>query len=184
MADLDEQVESLELEGDTLGDALDELAALVNPHTTRGKLYVEIYYLLLLWGSIRVYQLEPFVESGTESEAAKIIPLENGWKIFDYGYYLMSSPGENYGTYCTGKLIETTQEIVNLLAKRGASRVGILGNSIARRAAWMECEDLGIQVNNFYPTESDLLQLQRIRKLRAEAKQRRALAAEEVRRPV
>lgn len=183
MTDFDEQVESFDYEGDTLGDALDELAALVNPHTTRGKLYFDVYYLLLLWASIGIYQVEPMVEAGKE-EAVKIIPLENGWKIFDYGYYLMSSPGENYGTYCTGKLIETTQEIINLLAKRGATRVGALGNSIAKRAAWMQCEDLGIQVDNFYPAESDLLQLQRIRKLRAEAKQRRALAAEEVRRPV
>lgn len=176
--------QEVDLEGDVLGRALDELAALVNPHTSHTKLYIEIYYLLLLWASLRVYQLEPYVESGSDDEHAEVIPLANGWKIFDYGYYLVTSPGENYGTYCTGKLIETTQHMIDILAKRGVTRVGLLGNGVARRAAWMECEDIGIEVNNYYPTESDKQLLQKIKKFREEAKQRRAMAAEEKRRPV
>jgi len=185
-------IDSTDDEGDTLGQeyndtlsgALAELASLVKPLTSEYKETIGLYYLLLLWSSIQVYQLKPYIDSGDDSDGEglpEIIPLANGWKIFDYGYYLASSPGDNYTTYCTGKLIETSQAMVDILAKRGAKQLGLVGNYIATRAAWMESENLGLEVSNYYPTTTDYALLKKIRKLRAEA--RAKLEVEEVRRP-
>jgi hypothetical protein len=167
--------------GESLSQALAELADLVEPLGLDYKNKMALYYLLLLWASLRVYQLEPYIESDEEGGEAKIIPLENGWKILDYGYYLTTSPGENYGTYCTGKLIQAAQTMIDIMAKRGAKRIGLLGNSVATRAAWMQSEDLGVEVNNYYPTDADYELLNKIRAFRAEAKKR--LAQEDLKRP-
>jgi hypothetical protein len=154
-----------------LEQALAQLASLVKP--SGGSLQVDINfleflpYLLLLWASFRVYQIEPYAEE-REGEAA-IVPLDNGRKIFDYGYYLSTSPGEDYNSYCTGKLIKAVQKMVGILANRGATLVGFAGHEIAQRVAWMECLERGIDVSNFSPAGSDFELYKRIHQLREDA---------------
>lgn len=172
-----ERIEKNDIDGDSLKEAysedlsqaLAELANLINPLTSDYKNKLDIYYLLSLWASLRVYQIEPYIES-TDAQDAKVISLENGWKIIDYGYYLATSPGENYHTYCTDKLISTVQEMMHILAGRGVKQVGLLGNSVAMRAAWMEAQNSGIAVSNYYPSAEDYALLDKMRKLRAESK--------------
>ena len=81
-----------------------------------------LYYLLLLWGFSQIYPLEPPQEES--SGGATIIPVDNGWDIFDYGDCLSTSPGEHYRSYSTGKMINTSQEMIELLVKRGVTKVG------------------------------------------------------------
>lgn len=145
----------------SLANALAEIAELVKPIAAEeNKISLDaFYYLLLLWGGIHIYPLEPPPETlpggGGESGIAVVIPLENGWKIFDYGDCLSASPGEEYGNYCTGKLITAAQEIINMLIIRGVTKVSMLGHDIARRAAWIECYEHGIEIINYDPTDFD-----------------------------
>lgn len=140
---------------DELNRSLAELAELVKPIATEGKVGIDAYfYLLLLWASFHVYPLEP-PPGSSSSEPAKITTSDSGWKIFDYGDCLSTSPGENYGSYCTGKLITTAEEMIRMLAQRGITKVGFLGHDVARRAAWIECLEHNIAIINYEPTDFD-----------------------------
>ncbi len=152
----------------SLDAALTDLADLLKPAPLNETIEEYVYYLLLLWASFQVYQLEPYVEDegGEGGGGAKIIPLNNGRIIADYGYYLSSSPGDDYGNYCTGKLIDAAKEMIAIVAKRGAIKVAFLGHPIAQRAAWIECLERGIEVTNFEASEVDYMTRQRVQKLR------------------
>jgi hypothetical protein len=142
------------IENQEIANTLAELADLVKPIAGEEKIGIDaFYYLLLLWASFHVYPLDP--PPDTTGGKAKIIPLASGWNAFDYGDVLSASPGEHYGNYCTGRLIESAQEMIDILAKRGVKKVGILGHDIARRAAWIECVDQEINIINFEPTDFD-----------------------------
>lgn len=146
---------NIRAEDQDIANTLAELADLVKPIAGDGKISLDaFYYLLLLWASFHVYPLEPPPDGGGESGGeggggVKIIPLENGWNIRDYGDCLSTSPGDQYGGYCTGKLIITAQHMIDILAKRGVTKVGFLGHDVARRAAWVECVDQNIEIINY-----------------------------------
>lgn len=139
-----------------LGRSMADLAQLVKPLASEGKLSMDaFFYLLLIWGSFHIYPLEPPPDTSGSGGGAKIIPLDNGRNIFDFGDCLSTSPGEDYGSYCTGKLITATQEMIDLLVKRGVTKVGFLGHDVARRAAWIECVEHNIAIINYEPTDFD-----------------------------
>lgn len=175
-------------EENSLERALAELAALVQPTAANADInfFNFVPYLLLLWATFRIYRIMPYQseeEGGTQSSEVKIITLANGRKIFDYGSYLATSTMEDYGSYCTGKLLTTVEEMVKIMAARGVELVGVVGHVIANRAAWMHCLERGIEVSNFYPSTADWDLHQRIVQLREQAgKKTKELISE--RRPV
>lgn len=140
---------------DDLSQSLAELAELIKPISNEKKFGIDAYfYLLLLWASFHVYPLEPPPDT-TGFKKPKIIKVEGGWTVFDYGDSLSTSPGEDYGSYCTGKLIRTAQEMIKILESRGVTKVGFLGHDVARRAAWIECLEHNIAIINYEPTDFD-----------------------------
>jgi hypothetical protein len=152
---MSEVTELKKLEEDSLADALSDLAELVKPLRLllSPELRAGLSYLLLLWGAFYVYPLEP--ETSAYPKGARIITLEGGWKIFDYGDYLATSPGEHYGVCSTRNLIDTSQKMIALLEEKGVTKIGILGHPIAQRAAWMDCLIKNIEVINYEPTAED-----------------------------
>lgn len=153
---------------DALDNALSELAGLIKPLANDLQTLRSFYYLLLMWASFHIYQIEPFPKpyADEENQSPVIIPLSNGWQIVDYGYMLSASPGANYGTYCTGKLIETAREMVRMLASRDVTKVGFSGHEIAKRVAWMEAVEYQIVVQNYQPDINEINILQRVRNLK------------------
>lgn len=143
----------------TLAQTIAELGQLLQPLSNDAQYEVAFYYLLLLWSYFQVYPLEP-EQDYTKAESvvlihpAKITQIEQGLKIFDYGYCLATSIGEFYGTTSTGRIIEAAQRIVRMLAERGITRVAFSGHPIAQRAAWIECMGYGIDCT-FDPTNDD-----------------------------
>lgn len=172
---------------DSLEKALAELASLVPVETSNiSELpYInwlaQIPFLLLLWASLRIYQIDPYVETddgkGGDSSGSdiKIIQLENSHKIYDCGYFLSTSPGEEYNSYCTSKLINATQKMVAMLVSRGARQVAFAGHEIAQFAAWIECAENNIEVTNFHPNDVDEKKRERIRKLREETRRKKVM---------
>lgn len=140
---------------DEITRALAELAELAKPIASDARISLDaLYYLLLLWSSFQVYPLEPASERYANGDI-KIITSPTGWKIFDYGDCLSISPGEFYGSYSTGKLITVAQEMIEILAQRGITKVGILGHDIAKRAAWITCLEHEINILNYEPSDLD-----------------------------
>lgn len=133
-----------------------------------------IPYLLLLWSSFTIYQIEPDVsdEEGGGEGAPEIKQLSSGRVIADYGSRLITSPGESYTTSATGSLLEAVQDMVTTLASRGATQVGFYGHEIAQRAAWIYCLESNITVMGYEPTNADQKVRDRIAKHRKEAQQR------------
>lgn len=166
---MDEQTNSGNTPADDakLNAELDELYERIAPFTPDADITQYVYFVLLLWASFRVYQLEPPVEA--IKEKPDIIKISNGRFIFDYGFYLSTSSGEDYGSYSTGKVIEAAQEMMSMLASRGATKVAFAGHTIPQRAAWVECIDHNIE-SNFYPQSWDWDICERILRMRKEAK--------------
>ena len=162
----------------SLERALAELAEVIQPLTGNIDISNFVSYLYLIWGDFAVYPLETSEDSGSESgsgsiEIKKVISLENGRKIFDYGYCLTTSPGEDYGSYCSGKTIEAAQKMIAILAERGVTKLGFTGSSLtAKRAAWIDCLECGIEVVNYMPSEADYYVSERVVEMRKQAKQR------------
>lgn len=175
---------------DPLGQALSELAQLIKPLVVDARSLESIQYIISLWSTFRVYQLDPPARPWPKGEGEegfagrfKIHSLDNGWEIFDYGFYLVTSVGKNYGTYCTGKLLETTVAMIDILAKRGARELSISGNDVAKRAAWMKCLESGITISNYFPTEADYDKRALITKIQEAMKTNKRIL-EEVKRPL
>src|SRR4051812_38084608 len=113
---------------DLLQQALAELEAAIKPYENSILVDNDIaqyyYFLHLLWAEFHIYIIEPFGgDDQTGAGTAKIIPTENGRQIFDYGFALSTSVGDDYGSYCQGKLYETIKEMVAILAKQGVKKV-------------------------------------------------------------
>src|SRR5579872_4423954 len=81
-----------------------------------------VFYLLLLWSSFEVHQKEPPV-TGDDAEGstggALVIPASEKRDIHDYGFYLSTSTGEDYRSYCTGPLLETVELMIEMMNLRG-----------------------------------------------------------------
>lgn len=156
-----------------LAQTIAEIGQLLQPLTNEAQYEVAFYYLLLLWGYFQVYPLTPDKDYTSEESlkqpvihAAKITQIEQGLKIFDYGYCLTTSTGEFYGSTSTGRLIEATQRMISMLAERGVTLVSFIGHPVAQRAAWIECMGYGIDCN-FDPTNDDWETYRRIIDIKA-----------------
>ena len=98
----------------TLAQTIAELGQLLQPLSNDAQYEVAFYYLLLLWSTFQVYPLEPEMDYTTAESVvlihpAKITQIEQGLKIFDYGYCLTTSMGEFYGSTSTGRIIQASQ---------------------------------------------------------------------------
>lgn len=128
-------------------------------------------YLYLMWAEFHVYFIEPFAGSeDAGSGIAKIIPIANGRKIFDYGFALSTSVGEDYASYSQGKLYQTIQEMIAIAVKRNVKKVSFIGNSLAMRVAWLECVEHQIETVNYEPGDMDFKVRERLRIVKEKAK--------------
>ncbi len=164
-------------ETDLLQQALAELEAAIRPLEKEADINPTFdltqfyYYLHLIWAEFHIYILDPFGGGeGAASDTAKIIPLENGRKIFDYGFALSTSVGEDYGSYCQGRLYEAIEAMVAMLAQRGVKKVSFIGNSVAMRVAWMACVDQQIETANYEPGYDDIATRNRVLALKEKAR--------------
>ncbi len=147
--------------------ALQELGELITRIPVKNK---DVNYLLNYWQQFSIYQIDPgtFEKNSVEhkekeerggSAGGKNLPrvtrIKGGWKVLDYGDGLITSTGENYGSYSTGPLLKTVKYMVDCLAKRGAKTVIFSGALPARRLAWIECMRHGIK-NKFSPNKQDV----------------------------
>lgn len=132
-------------------------------------------YLLNLWCYFSIYQLKSNPSEGekegekssdeSENEALpRVTRIKGGWKVLDYGDGLITSTGENYGSYSTGALLKTAKYMVDCLVKRGAKTVVFSGALPAKRLAWIECQRLGIK-NRFNPNNQDIKCQERLSKI-------------------
>lgn len=132
---------------------LDELFAQLAEITGNPAIAEQAYlFLLLLWSYFEVAMLQ---EDGTGVNTTlskpKIIQVEQGYQIFDYGTHLKTSAGKYYGSYSTGRLLVTVNAMIKLLVERGAQQIQFNGSAAAKRCAWLECEKYKIKVINFKP---------------------------------
>lgn len=137
-----------------LDQELADLINLIKPAVLEYKAKQALDYLLLLWGDLHIFQLEPFIESNTQG--AKIINLANGLTIHDFGHRLSFSPGDSPTTTSTGKRIQAVQQMVKIQAERGAKEVVVFGHESLKRAAWVFCSAHEIAVSNIHISDRDL----------------------------
>lgn len=138
----------------SLEQALAEITNLIKPAVVNYRSKLAVDYLLLLWGNLHIFQVDPFIESNPQG--AKIIKLDSGLAIHDFGHRLSLSPGESPATYSTGKRIKATEHMVKILAERGAKEVVVFGHETLKLAAWISCGPYEIAVSNRYVSEKDL----------------------------
>lgn len=147
---------------------LEELFAQLAEITQSSDINQQAYlYLLLLWSYFEV-SINGTEESGTGGSILSkpsIIPIEQGYQIFDYGTQLKTAAGVHYGSYSTGRLLVTVREMVKLMSERGAKKLQFAGLDIARRFAWIECEKYKIKVTNFTPDNKTQILLDRLPRL-------------------
>ncbi|BBB15602.1 hypothetical protein RVIR1_11380 [Candidatus Rickettsiella viridis] len=146
-----------------LNKALSELDALFVKEGPKGDKTFK--YLLCLWSSFSIYQLEPNLPSeasdeegtgtaGSSENVPQIIRLKEGWKVLDFGDGLITSVGKNYGGYSTGPLLKTINYMIDCLIERGAKKVMFSGSVPAKRFAWLRCKQAGIKTH-FSPSDKD-----------------------------
>lgn len=130
---------------------------------TAGELDVRKYFphLELRWACLIIYIIEPFVES---QYPPQVIPVTNGWNIYDYGNFLAISRAEKWieGLSTTGPLITSAQEAVVRVKTLGAlysdsgAEVALWGLRQAQFAFWTEAAKWSnVKVVNFLPDFSD-----------------------------
>lgn len=146
-----------------LETALGELDALFSQENPKREKAFK--YLLSLWSSFSIYQLDPVLPSeedesgeggarGATENFPQVICLKGGWKILDFGNGLITSAGENYAYYSTGPLLKTVNYMINCLIERGAKKVIFSGALPAKRYAWLRCKQTDIKTR-FSPSEKD-----------------------------
>ncbi|MGC1854744.1 MAG: hypothetical protein WA659_05155 [Candidatus Aquirickettsiella sp.] len=149
--------------------SLDELFAQLADITQNSDINQQAYlYLLLLWGYFEVS-----MQDGSEEDASgsttlskpKIIQVEQGFQVFDYGTHLKTSAGKYYGSYATGRLLVTVREMIKLMNERGAKKLQFAGLDAAKRLASLECEKYKIKVSNFIPDNKTLVLRDRLSRL-------------------
>lgn len=142
--------------------ALCELDALFNQGDIKQDQEKAFSYLLSLWASFSIYQLEPNSSAKEWDDATtrstedpfRVIRLKEAWKILDFGDGLITSAGENYAHYSTGPLLRTVNYMVDCLVKRGAKKVIFSGSLPAKRFAWLRCRHYDIKTC-FNPKKED-----------------------------
>lgn len=151
---------------------LDELFAQLAEMTQSSEINQPAYlYLLLLWSYFEVSIVDDdTAEEGTASGTTTFMPprilqIEQGFQIFDYGTHLKTAVGKYYGSYTTGRLLNTVREMVKLLSERGAKKLKFVGLEAAKRFACLECEKYKIKVTNFTPDNKTQLLRDRLPRL-------------------
>lgn len=120
---------------------LDAQRALENPREMPDEDFnMWISYLLQQWGFFILYIVDPHVP--TLEGPPAIIPVENGYPIYDYGNYLATSPGDELILThdSTLKLLTTVDTMIQLAVDAGAKEVAFSGHEIAKRKAWFDLE--------------------------------------------
>ena len=143
---------------------------------------VGLDHLLQVWQWFEVYHVNPYVppyfamdpeeygeegdEGGEGGSGVKIIDLENGLQIYDFGDYLATSAGtdENYGPLANGRLFRTVQQMMDILKERGAQEVAFGKDCVdaAKLYAWKEAVEANIKVIGYEPTQDDILRLEEV----------------------
>lgn len=148
---------------------LNELFAQLAEITQSTEINQQAYlYLLLLWAYFEVSIVDGTDgagASGTTSLPPTILQVQQGFQIFDYGTHLKTAAGKYYGSYTTGRLLNTVREMINLLSERGAKRLQFVGVEAAKRFASLECEKYKIKVVNFTPDNKTQLLRDRLPRL-------------------
>lgn len=148
---------------------LNELFAQLAEITQSSEINQQAYlYLLLLWAYFEVSIVDETDEagaSGTTSLPPTILQVNQGFQIFDYGSHLKTSAGKYYGSYTTGRLLNTVREMIQLLSERGAKRLQFVGLDAAKRFAILECEKYKIKSTNFMPDNKTQLLRDRLSRL-------------------
>ncbi|MEN9916515.1 MAG: hypothetical protein RLY40_447 [Pseudomonadota bacterium] len=150
---------------------LDELFAQLAELTQSSEINQQAYlYLLQLWAYFEVAMVDGTDESGSSGIVTPfthptILELPHGFQIFDYSTHLKTAAGKYYGSYTTGRLLNTVREMIKLLSERGAKRVQLLGLDAAKRFASLECEKYKIKVVNFTPDNKTQLLRDRLPRL-------------------
>lgn len=147
-----------------------QLSQLTDTPSTAQQAYL---YLLLLWGYFEVSMPETQENNNSKAgsnplttrSAAKLIQIENGYLVHDYGSYLKTSAGEYYASYTTGRLLNTVKAMLHLLIQRGAKQLQFDGLAVAKRMAWIECEKYQIKVSNFQADDKTQLLQDRLSRL-------------------
>ncbi len=150
---------------------LDELFAQLAEVTQSSEINQQAYlYLLLLWAYFEVSIVDETDEVGasgitTTSLSPTILQAQQGFQIFDYGTHLKTAAGKYYGSYTTGRLLNTVREMIKLLNERGAKRLQFVGLDAAKRFASLECEKYKIKIANFTPDNKTQLLRDRLPRL-------------------
>jgi len=121
-------------------------------------------YLSSLWRYFSIYRLDPIsvakpednkaTGSGSAEPFPKIIRLKDGWRILAFSDGLITSAGENYGSYSTGPLLRTVDYMIDYMIEEGAKKVIFSGAWVAKRFAWLKCRHYGIETR-FNPKQED-----------------------------
>lgn len=149
---------------------LDELFAQLAELTQSSEINQQAYlYLLLVWAYFEVSIVDGTGESGSSGISTTthptVLQVQHGFQIFDYGTHLKTAAGKYYGSYTTGRLLNTVREMIKLLSERGAKRLRFVGLDAAKRFASLECEKYKIKVVNFTPDNKTQLLRDRLPRL-------------------
>lgn len=120
----------------------------------------------------------------TEPPEVQFITAQSGWKIFDYGDAMSSSPGEailgmaehhrmvsaddtggeggGHGTIWNQAFM-TASEMVEIAKVHGWKGIQIIdGHRVMKRGAWIKALDIGLPVIGFNPTSDDIRVRERV----------------------
>lgn len=148
---------------------LNELFAQLAEITQSSEINHQAYlYLLLLWAYFEVSIVDGAEGAGSLSTTSlhpTILQVQQGFQIFDYGTHLKTTTGKYYGSYTTGRLLNTVRKMINLLSERGAKRLKFCGLDAAKRFASIECEKYKIKIVNYTPDNKTQLLRDRLPRL-------------------
>jgi hypothetical protein len=136
-----------------------------------------VKHILNFWPWFSIYQIESaFDEQKTASEEVfaeetnmgrgeattfpQVVRIKNGWKILDYGDGLITSAGEDYGSFSfsTSRLLNTVEcmmvRLSTRLATQNVKKVNFAGALPAKRYAWLRCKHYGWETA-FAPQKDD-----------------------------
>lgn len=138
---------------------------------------IELDHLRRVWQWFEIYHLSPYIppyfalQEDKEDEGGKggdsggdvrIIEIQKCFKVYDFGDYLATSAGEEYGPLSIATLLRTTDKMVNILHERGAKEIAFGKQCIepAKLFAWTRALSLGMAVFDYKPTEEAVLRLE------------------------
>jgi hypothetical protein len=158
----------------------------INPHIDwKNRINVsDVLYILDHWPFLQM------VDGGTSplsTEQLQLLTAKSGWKIHSYRDALSSSPGEflfggageeggegGEGGAKPGKgtivnqAVMTAFEMVELARQYGWEKIKLVdGHPLMLWAAWMQAEDLNIEIVGYQPSEHDFARRRRIKRSRS-----------------